>query len=210
MLYNIKRICFILSVLLLVGCVNESNIDNQNKKISSTDISFTAKDVYKKILNYISKDLDAADEEFIKLKTDYENSKYLSKAALALAIAHMNKKEHILANFYLQELMQADSSNSVGKYLLSKNQFMYAKLTQSDQEYMNNAIKSLEVNKNILSDSEYQLLANTMLLRLKLDKVWNNVKIGSMYKKLNKDKAYELYINRTLNLGVDINSIYKP
>jgi len=209
MLYNFRTICVILSIFLLNSCVNETNID-QNKKSVSLSEKSSDKKIYNNIYKNLSSNLDAADEEFIKLKTDYENSKYLSKSALALAIAHMNKKEHILANFYLQELLQADSSNTLGKYLLSKNQFMYAKLTQSDQEYMDKAIKSLEVNKNILSDSEYQLLANSMLTRLKLDKVWNNVKIGSMYKKLNKNKAYELYINRTLNTGVNINEIYKP
>ena len=202
----------LITLLILNGCTNNSKINTNNKvKSSNKQLSISNdKSIYKNIYKNLSNNLDAADEEFIKLKTDYENSKYLSKAALALAIAHMNKKEHILANFYLQELLQADSSNNVGKYLLSKNQFMYAKLTQSDQQYMDRAIKSLEVNKNLLSDSEYQLLANSMLTRLKLDKVWNNVKIGSMYKKLNKNKAYELYINRTLNTGIDIKDIYKP
>jgi len=209
MLCNIKRICFILSVLLLVGCVNESNIDNQNKKVSSKDSSSSAKEVYKKILNDISKNLDLADEDFVTLKTDYEKSPYLKKAATVLAVAHMSKKEHILANFYLQELLKSDSKNSFAKYLLSKNQYLYAQLTQSDQQYMNSAIKSLETNKKLLRNKEYQILANTMLTRLKLDKAWNNAKISFMYKKLNKDKAYELYINRTQKLGIDINSIYK-
>ena len=200
-----NSITILVTFFILNSCANNQVVSTQKKVTLSSD-----KTIYNNIYKNLSSNLDSADEEFIKLKTDYENSKYLPKAALALAIAHMNKKEHILANFYLQELLQTDSSSSIGKYLLSKNQFMYAKLTQSDQEYMNKAIKSLEVNKNILNDNEYKLLANTMLTRLKLDKVWNNIKIGSMYKKLNKNKAYELYINRTLNTGIDIKNIYKP
>jgi outer membrane protein assembly factor BamD len=208
MLYNIKRICFILSVFLLVGCVNDDDIDiNENVVTSSSDKS--AKEIYRDIFTRMSKNLDDADESFIDLKTDHEKSPYLKKAATALAVAHMSRREHILANFYLQELLKNDPKNSFGKYLLSKNQYLYAQLTQSDQQYMNSAIKSLKTNKELLKDSEYQILANTMLTRLELDKAWNNAKIGYMYKKLNKDKGYELYINRTQELGIDINSIYK-
>ena len=209
MLYNIKYIYIILSIFLLSSCVNEANLNKENS-LSNLEKEESDKQIYKRIYKNLSINLDMADEEFIKLKTDYENSKYLPKAATVLAVAHMNKKEHILANFYLQELLQSSASNSVGKYLLNKNQFMYAKLVQSDQQYIDKAIKSLEVNKNILTDSEYKILANTMLTRIQLDKAWNNIKIGNMYKKLNKDKAYELYINKTLNMGIDTKDIYKP
>lgn len=215
MLYNIKRICFILSVFLLVGCVNDGDLELEeldldiDKKELTTSEKPSDKKLYEEIFQKISKNLDDADEKFITLKTDHEKSPYIKKAATALAIAHMSKKEHILANFYIQELLKKDPKSKLGKFLLSKNQYLYSQLTQSDQQYMISAIKSLKTNKELLKDSEYQILANTMLTRLELDKAWNNAKIGYMYKKLNKDKGYELYINRTQELGIDINSIYK-
>jgi outer membrane protein assembly factor BamD len=201
-----KNIIFIaLATIILSSCANNQPTKSQTLKKESNDRA-----VFNNIYKNLSSNLDLADQEYVKLKTDYENSNYLSKAALALAIAHINKKEHILANFYLQEVLSNDSSNSFAKYLLSKNQYMYAKLMQRDQQYLNRAINSLKTNKNLLNDSDYLLLANTMYTRVMLEKIWNNVKIGSMYKKLNKNKAYELYINKTLNSGIDIKDIYKP
>jgi len=192
---------------LIGGCANDSMQLKQDNKKPNT---INDKTLYKGIYNNLHNNLDGADEQYINLKTTYENSRYLSKAASILAIAHMNKKEYILANFYIQELLQYDSSSKIGKFLLSKNQFLYAQLTQSDQQYINSAIKSLQTNLALLSDSEHKMLSNSMLTRLKFDKIYNYAKIGSMYKKLNKNKAYELYINKSLNSEIDINSIYKP
>ncbi len=200
-----KLISLVFFAIILSSCAN-----NQPKKNKTTIKVTDDKSIYNNIYKKLSSNLDLADQEYVKLKTDYENSKYLPKASLALAIAHINKKEHILANFYLQEVLSIDNSNSFAKYLLSKNQYMYAKLMKNDLQYLNQAINSLKTNKNLLSHSDYQLLANTMYTRVMLEKIWNNVKIGSMYKKLNKNKAYELYINKTLNSGIDIKNIFKP
>jgi len=210
MSYNFKRICIILSILLLNSCVKEPNLNQKESPSSTISEKKDDKKLYKDVFNTISSNLDSADEKYVDLKTEFENSPYLPKAALALAVAHIQKKEYILANFYLQEALNSDPSNELAKYLLSKNQFLYAKSVASDQSYLEQAIKALEVNSNIVADAEYKLLADSMLTRVQLEKVYNNQSIGKMYKRLNKNKAYELYINKTLNLNINPQNIYKP
>ncbi len=215
MSYYIQKFCIILGIFLLTSCVEKTKLDleieKEMAKLEETTKKAPKDDeaLYRKIFKNISSNLDLADEGYVDLKSDFEKSPFLEKAALALAVAHMQKQEYILANFYLQEALAINKSNELAKYLLSKNQFLYAKSVANDQTYMEKAIKSLEVNKNILHDREYKLLANSMLIRTKLDKVYNNQSIGKMYKKLNKNKAYELYINKTLNLNINPNDIYK-
>ncbi len=195
-------------ILIFSSCANNSNIKKDSINIENK--KYSDRKLYKEIFENISVNLDNADEKYIDLKSNFENSPLVINSALALAIAHMQKKEYLLANFYLQEVLQIDSNNELAKYLLSKNQFLYTKSLANDQSYMEKSIKALEINRNLLTDDEYKLLADSMLLRIKLDKIYNNQNIGKMYKKLNKNKAYELYINKTLNLNINPKNIYKP
>jgi outer membrane protein assembly factor BamD len=213
MLYKNSAISIILSIFLLNSCVKNPHPDqnitaplDENNKTTKKNAKALQEDIFKSLAH----NLDDADEKYVDLKTEFKKSPYVEKSALALAVAHMQQEEFILANFYLQEALKANRSNELAKYLLAKNQFLYAKSVASDQTYLNKAIKALETNRKILKDREYKLLADSMLTRVKLEKVYNNQRIGKLYKKLNKNKAYELYISKTLNLNINPQDIYKP
>ena len=191
--------------LILLGCASNNNSVAQ----SSTNGNYqsTTSKIYNSIKN---RNLDDADSAYIELKTDSESPTTLSSVAKTLAIVHMQKQEYILANFYLQQALQADGSDEFTKFLLSKNQFLSAIKNQRDQSYRDRALKALEIDRNLVTDEDYSLLTNSMLTRVKLDTAWNNREIGNTYKRLNKQEASQIYENRIKSLGFDINDIYKP
>ena len=200
MFYIKKNIVTILVLSLLFGCTN-SNMVTKNENLDNS--------VYSKVLDSIYKqDLDTAADYYVKLKEKEDNTK-LKESATLLAIAHIEKKEYILANFYIQEALSIDSNSEFLKYLLVKNQFLAANLHNRDQSYMQKALKALQSNKGLVSDSDYKILANTMLTRVKLDMAWNNKEVGELYKSMNKLEAYKMYKQKVENLGFNAEEIVK-
>jgi len=204
-----KSMVLIMTISIISSCANQSNKIELNKN-SSKLIKSTDKDLYTSIFNSIKQNnLDNADDLYVKLKSNYEHSPYLKDAATILAIAHMQNKEHILANFYIQEALQ-NSSNDNLKYLLAKNQFMAAVMNNSDNTYITKAKEALKSDADIIYNSDYQLLANSFLTRLKLQDIYNNLQTGTLYNRLGKSEAYKIYKSKAMQDNIDINSIYKP
>jgi len=182
-----------------------------NKSISNNNIKKDDKYIYSLIYKNIkANNLDNADENFVKLKTDFENSPYLKDAATNLAVAHMAKKEYILANFYLQEALNIDSSDEFLKFLLNQNQFLAIVENKNDQNYLNRGLKALNYNKNLVFSRGYKILSESMYNRVKIDLAYKNLKVGELYKKMNKQAAYDLYAKKVKELGVDINNLIMP
>jgi outer membrane protein assembly factor BamD (BamD/ComL family) len=203
MLFKREKLLFITIISLLLGCSNSNLPQKKEITINQQD------NIYTKILNSIkNNNLDRAGELYITLK-ESENSQEIKKSANLLAMAHIEKKEYILANFYIQEALSIDSSDEFLRYLLVKNQFLAANLNSNDTNYINKALKALEENRYLISDSDYQILANTMLTRVKLDIAWNNKEVGNLYKRLSKPKAYEIYKEKVRNLGFNTKEIIK-
>ncbi len=73
---------------------------------------------------------------------------------------------------------------------------------------MNKALEALKVNQNLVY-GDYATLANSMLIRVKLDMAWKNSQIGNLYKKLNKANAANIYKQKIEQLGVNIDEIDK-
>ncbi len=197
-----KRI-YLLLFLFLAGCANNQTV--HKKDSLSHYLKYTL--IYKAIRQ---NNLDKADDLYIDLKNSSEEKNRIFDAASNLAIAHMKNKEYILANFYIQQMLQEDSSNEFARYLLNKNQFLAAKLNANNQKYMENALKAMESNINLLTESDYLLLAQSMYKRITFNSAWSNKEIGRLYKRMNKEKAYKLYKSKIEKMGLDINSIYKP
>ena len=164
-----KSIALLSSLFFLIACSNNQNLSKPGAKKENLALSGD-KAVYNSIYqNISSQNLDAADDKYIKLKTDYENSQYLNSAADTLAVVHMQNSENILANFYLQEALQSNPSDDFAKFLLVKNQFLAAVKNQRDKNYMNKALKALETNKDLVTSQDDIIAANSMLNRVKLD-----------------------------------------
>ena len=202
---------FITALLLFLinSCSNTQKsieVKNSTESLNSNSAKALYFDIYKNIKN---RNLDSADDAYIKIKSDFENSEYLKKASLLLATVHMQNQEYILANFYLQETLQIDSSDEFARFLLIKNQYLAAVKNRRDLNYINRALKALETNINLVSDSDYTILANTILTRVKLESIWKNREIGNLYKRLNKIKASEIYLNKIKALGLENQELVK-
>jgi outer membrane protein assembly factor BamD len=187
------------SVFIITSCAKNNNLEpyKSNKNSQSS--------VYSLIK---SNSLDLAGESYVKLK-DSEDSASIKSAASALAVAHIAKSEYILANFYIQEALAIDASDSFLKYLLIKNQFLSANLHNRDQSYMQKALSALKSNQYLVDSSDSKILANTMLLRVKLDMAWSNKEVSNLYKRLNKPDASNLYTQKIESLGFKIEDIVK-
>ncbi len=205
-----KSIALLSSLFFLIACSNNQNLSKPGAKKENLALSGD-KAVYNSIYqNISSQNLDAADDKYIKLKTDYENSQYLNSAADTLAVVHMQNSENILANFYLQEALQSNPSDDFAKFLLVKNQFLAAVKNQRDKNYMNKALKALEIDKDLVTSQDDIIAANSMLNRVKLDMAYSNKQISDLYKRQNKQKAYEIYQDKFKQLGVNVDDVYKP
>jgi len=197
--YKIIYIFIISTILILLSSCANSNLPKKSNNISKLDTIY-------ELIN--SSSLDKAGELYVELK-DSEDQPAIKRASSALAIAHIGKEEYILANFYLQEALATDSSDEFLKFLLVKNQFLSANLHSRDQSYMKRALGALEANRYLVIDSDYQILSNTMLTKVKLDMAWNNREVGNLYKRMNKPDAYKLYTQKIENLGFNIEDIIK-
>lgn len=205
-MFNNKKLLLLATVIILNSCASNKAINTDNNYKNSTN---SEKSMYNLIYkNILVKNLDDADDAYIKLKNNFDNSNYLNRAAKTLAIVHMQNRENILANFYLQEALQANGSDELAKFLLVKNQFLSAKKNHRDLNYMNKALEALKINQNLVF-GDYAILANSMLVRVKLDMAWKNSQIGNLYKRLNKENASNIYKQKVENLGVNINDIEK-
>ena len=201
-----KKYSLVLATLIFIlnSCSSVNNPEPKSVSFENSD-----KQIYSAIYSNIAKkNLDEADDLYIKLKTNFDNSNYLNSAADTLAVVHMQNGEHILTNFYLQEALQANSSDEFAKFLLVKNQFLSAVKNQRDLNYMNKALEALKVNQNLVY-GDYAVLANSMLIRVKLDMAWKNSQIGNLYKRLNKENAANIYRQKIEQLGVNIDEIDK-
>ena len=206
---NMKRLLILtISAILINSCAqNNTDLVKTNNKVGNIE---SDKTIYKSIYKNIKQNnLDNADDLYVKLKSDYENSPLLKNAATILAIAHMQNKEHILANFYIQEALQNSSDDNL-KYLFAKNQFMAAVMNSSDNTYIKKAKDALKSYVDIIADSDYQTLANSFFIRLKLQDIYNNLQTGALYNRLGKKEAYKIYRTKAMQDNIDINSIYKP
>ena len=200
---SIYSLIFILISFYFLGCNSVNNSTLAPSNIESNNSLYEEIDKLIKVNN-----LERAGELYIKLK-DKENKEATKLTASKLALAHIAKKEYILANFYLQEALAIDPNDEFLKFLLVKNQFLAAALNSSDQSYLKRALKSLESNRYLVNDSDYQILVNTMITRVKLETLWNNKEASTLYKKMNKIEASNIYNNRVLNLGYNPKDIVK-
>ena len=177
-----------LTLLVLIGCANNSNINMDNNSSFSKDSNS-------------SYNLDIEDDNYIKLKAQNIDSQTLKIKAKELALAHMKKGEHILANFYIQEALSYDSSDDDLKLLLVKNQYLAAMHNNRDLSYLQKAYKALQENIDLITNDNDKIKAQDMLSKVEKLLAKRNKEIANYYKKIKKDEASTIYENRALELG---------
>jgi len=160
-----------------------------------------------KFENALKNNLDQADDMYIQMKSDDLNYDILSKNATALAKAHMDKKEYILANFYIQEALAYRPYDNKLKFLLVKNQYLAAIDKKRDQNYLERALKALEENQGLLTNYEDIQKAQKLTTEVKELLARSYLQTAKTYKRLNKVKAYNIYIEKINKLGINIEKI---
>ena len=197
----------LLIILLLSNCTTS----NKNILIENNSSNNFEKKSYNKIYNSIQKgDLDEEDNAYIDLKTSIDNRNRIADAATNLAIAHITKGENILANYYIQEALQYNPSNQMLHFLLMKNQFLAAAKNSNETSYLQKALSALKTNKRLLSNYDYNILADSMITRVELTIALNNQEISNLYQRLNKTNASTFYKEKATLLGIDTQEIIRP
>jgi len=207
-MFNKSAIISLLAILIVIlnSCtMNNNNLQREENISNSQQVNNSI------IFKTINKNnIDAADDIYINLKTSSENKVIIANAATNLAIAHIAKGEHILANYYIQEALQYNSGNEMLRFLLVKNQFLAAAKNSNETTYLQKALTALKSNRTLISNYEDGILADTMLTRVELTIALNNQDISRLYKQLNKTTASEFYREKATIMGIDSAEIVRP
>ena len=187
-----KRIILLsMTMLFLIACSNKDMQKEYNKP---------AMYWYNKMLQKISiMQLDSADDILTSLQSEHRNSPLVPSALMILADAHMQEEEYELANYYYDTYIKRYENknlNSYVRYLKIKAKFMAFKQHFREQKLMDETL--LEINTFVFKypDSPYIQLVKTMQTRLYMAKANLNIEIAQLYKRKDKPKAYEYYMQK--------------
>ena len=183
----IKKIVFISSLLLLMGCAQK-----KSDKHFKTDLQLHQK---------IKKDLkdsflDNADNDFMSLEADYPASPYIKSDLLALFLAHLENKDYILSKFYLNQYEKRFASiNEIPwcEYKKIKIEFLKYQNAYTNQAEILNILNMCKLYKQNYPNSEFLPEVNTVYAKVYLTKEYLYKEISVLYKKLDKNKAAKLY-----------------
>ena len=190
MIYK-KLILVALSMLFIMGCSTKDMEQEYNKP---------AMYWYNKMLKSISNDqLDKADDILTSLQSEHRNSPLLPSAILIIADAHMQEEEYELANYYYDTYIKRYANQSLQsyvRYLKIKSKFMAFKQQYREQKLINDTL--LEINTFLYKypNSPYIYLVKTMQSRLYMSKATLDKEIADLYKRKDKPKAYEIYMQK--------------
>ena len=195
-----RNIIFIASVLFFVSCSSENEVFNK-----------PAVFWYNKITKEIAKyDLDSADNSFVSLQSEHKKSPLLPTAMIILAQAHMDNEEYEMANYYYDEYIKkyAYSKNiDYIRYLKIKSKFLSFRYQFRDQKLIAQILEETDKFIKKYPDSTFIVLVNSMRSRLYMALSVFDKEIASLYTKLDKPKASQLYTKRAKNSWQDIDSI---
>ena len=198
-------VLFLASLFFLSGC-------GTNKSTVPSALSETV--IYKNIADAIIKeDLDKADELYLSLKSRYANSLLLEDATRMLLIAHMQKQEYLLANFYateLQKRFENDQNSDEFAFLKLKAHFMGIKETNKDQKLITQTVAMADTFKQHHSDSAFVPLADTLYLKLLMTRFLLNENIAALYDRIGKTKAAAIYREKNSAIGLSKEEINRP
>ncbi len=200
--------------ILLMSCLLFILISCSNKKEFVEEYNKPATYWYNKMIIQISGDyLDDADDSYTSLESEHRNSPLLPTALLILANGHIHQEEYALANFYLDEY--------ITKYALSKNidyvrflkikaNFLGFSYQLREQKLIESTLAEIKKFKLNFPNSEYMNLVNTMEARLYMAKSYMDYEISNLYKKLDKPKASDFYMQKAKNSWLNPEEMIKP
>jgi len=203
---NIKKIgTALLFALLFLGCATKDAVNEYDKPAL-----YWYQSVVKEIA---SSNLDKADNYYISLRSEHTQSPLLPTASMLLAQAHMEDQAYIMADYYLDEYLKkyAKGSNiEQAKFLKIKAAFLGIKDINKDQKLMLDTLKNVDKFVRRYPNSNYLPVVETIKVRLNMAQYMLNENIASLYTRLGKDKAAEIYKKKNANSPLNIADIKAP
>jgi len=205
-MFKLKHtILIIISLFLISGCMDDSEVKEFNK---------SALYWYNKIAHSINNsNIDKADNYYISLKSEHIQSPLLQTAIMMLANAHMNKEEYLLANFYFDEYKKRygdDKNRQYIDFMKLKASFMGIQEVYKDQQLIQDTIDRALVFSQNYPSSQYLPLVDMMLIRLYMGEYMLNKNIAALYDRLDKPKAAKIYRDKNKNSIIQMSDIKVP
>jgi outer membrane protein assembly factor BamD len=150
--------------------------------------------------------LDKAGDHYSSLASEHFASSLLKEATLMMADAHIDKEEHLLANFYLDEYIKRygnrENSDRVN-FLKLIADYKGIRLPMRDQRLiMDTALKSREFADRFGS-SELAIYALTLNTKIRLAQAELYASAAKLYAKNGKEKAAAMYGDISRAIPID-------
>jgi len=205
-MFKLKHtILIIISLFLISGCMDDSEVKEFNK---------SALYWYNQIAQSINHSkLDKADNYYISLKSEHIQSPLLQTAIMMLANAHMNKEEYLLANFYFDEYNKRygnDKNRQYIDFMKLKASFMGIQDAYKDQQLIQDTIDRALVFSQNYPSSQYLPLVDMILIRVYMGEYMLNENIAALYDRLDKPKAAKIYRDKNKHSIIQMSDIKVP
>jgi len=190
---------------LLIGCSSKDAVNEYDKPAFYW---------YQAIVKEVaSSNLDKADNYYISLRSEHMRSPLLPEATMELAQAHMQEHEYIMSDYYLDEYLRKYASGErveQAKFLKIKAAFLGIKDINKDQKLMMDTLADVDTFVKAYPNSSYLPVIQTIKVRLHMAQYMLNENIASLYGRLGKDKAEEIYKNKNATSPLNIADIKAP
>lgn len=205
-LVNIKRTATVVAfATLLLGCSSKDAVNEYDKP---------ALYWYQAIVKEVaSSNLDKADNYYISLRSEHMRSPLLAEATMELAQAHMENHAYIMADYYLDEYLKKYASGKrieQAKFLKLKAAFLGIKDINKDQKLMIDTLKDIDTFVKAYPTSSYLPVVQTIKVRLNMAQYMLNENVASLYSRLGKEKAAEIYRAKNANSPLNVADIKAP
>ena len=203
---NIKQtFTLVMFVAFFLGCSSKDAVNEYDK---------SALYWYKHIVKEVaSSNLDKADNYYISLRSEHMRSPVLPTATMFLAQAHMEDQAFIMADYYLDEYLKKYATGSgieQAKFLKIKAAFLGIKDINKDQKLMIDTLEEVDRFVNKYPSSIYLPVVQTIRVRLNMAQYMLNENIASLYARIGKDKAADIYRAKNKKSPLNIADIKAP
>jgi len=203
---DIKKLLVFVSAMVFFGACSDKDAVHEYDK--------PALSWYQDIVKEIdTSNLDKADNLYISLRSEHARSPLLPEATMMLANAHMEDQAYIMADYYLDEYLKKYASGSKiehAKFLKIKAAFLGIKDVNKEQQLMLNTLVEVDKFVKRYPNSIYLPIVSTIKVRLHMSEYLLNENIASLYSRLGKEKAKEIYENKNAKSPLNLADIKAP
>ena len=177
------------ALLLLGGCASK----NQRTEVYNKPDTYWYQEILKKVA---AGNLDKADDAYTSLASEHVASPLLKEALMILYRAHLEEDEYLMADFYLDNYIKRFATGrniEYLKFLKIKSHFAQFRHPKRNQKLLLDTIAEANRYKEKFPDSLYNPMVDTILTKLYLTELILDRDIVSLYKRLGKKRAAEIY-----------------